>query len=117
MAAVSSGAFASGLDHFIEFGREQGLVNTSPDYNELFYLKRYPVLAPFVQNQTFKSGFEHFIKFGTQESFYANTFFEPEYLLKNPEIAAVKAGIFKTDPEHYRKFGQSTQSLSRTTTC
>ena len=106
-AAVSSGAFASGLDHFIQFGWEQGLVNTSPDYDESFYLKRYPILAPFVQNQTFKSGFEHFIKFGTQESLYASTFFEPEYLLKNPDVAAaVIAGVFKTGGEHYRNFGQ-----------
>ena len=60
-----------------------------------------------MQNQTFKSGFEHFIKFGAQEGLYANTFFEPEYLLKNPEVAAaVKAGDFKTGGEHYRKFGQ-----------
>ena len=114
-AAVSSGAFASGLDHFIQFGWEQGLVNTSPDYDESFYLKRYLVLAPFVQNQTLKSGFEHFIKFGTQEGLYGSTFFEPEYLLQNPEVAAaVTAGVFKTGPEHYRKFGQFEPSRSAT---
>jgi hypothetical protein len=113
--AVSSGAFASGLDHFIQFGWEQGLVNTSPDYDESFYLKRYPILAPFVQNQTFKSGFEHFIKFGAKEGLYANIFFEPEYLLKNLDIAAaVKAGVFKTGGEHYRKFGQFEPSRSAT---
>ena len=60
-----------------------------------------------MQNQTFKSGFGHLIKFGAQEGLYASTFFEPEYLLKNPEVAAaVKAGDFKTGGEHYRKFGQ-----------
>ena len=68
-----------------------------------------------MQNQTFKSGFEHFIKFGAQEGLYASTFFEPEYLLKNPEVAAaVKAGVFKTAPEHYRKFGQFEPSRSAT---
>jgi len=68
-----------------------------------------------VQNQTFKSGFEHFIKFGAQEGLYANTFFEPEYLLKNPEVAAaVKAGDFTTGGEHYRKFGQFEPSRSAT---
>ena len=68
-----------------------------------------------MQNQTFKSGFEHFIKFGAQEGLYASTFFEPEYLLKNPEVAAaVKAGVFKTGPEHYRKFGQFEPSRSAT---
>ena len=114
-AAVSSGSFASGLDHFIQFGWEQGLVNTSPDYDESFYLKRYLVLAPFVQNQTLKSGFEHFIKFGIQEGLYGSTFFEPEYLLKNPEVAAaVTAGVFKTGGEHYRKFGQFEPSRSAT---
>ena len=114
-ATVSSGAFASGLDHFIQFGWEQGLVNTSPDYDESFYLKRYLVLAPFVQNQTLKSGFEHFIKFGIQEGLYGSTFFEPEYLLQNPEVAAaVTAGVFKTGGEHYRKFGQFEPSRSAT---
>jgi len=114
-AAVRSGAFASGLDHFIQFGGEQGLVNTSPDYDESFYLKRYLVLAPFVQNQTLKSGFEHFIKFGIQEGLYGSTFFEPEYLLQNPEVAAaVTAGVFKTGGEHYRKFGQFEPSRSAT---
>ena len=68
-----------------------------------------------MQNQTFKSGFEHFIKFGAQEGLYASTFFEPEYLLKNPEVAAaVKAGVFKTGGEHYRKFGQFEPSRSAT---
>src|SRR6476661_4160062 len=96
--------FASGLDHFIQFG-----------YDEAFYLKRYPVLVPFVQNGTFKSGLEHFIKFGAKEGLYANTFFEPEYLLKNPDVAAaVKAGVFKTGGEHYRKFGQFEPARSAT---
>jgi hypothetical protein len=114
-AAVSSGSFASGLDHFIQLGWEQGLVNTSPDYDESFYLKRYLVLAPFVQNQTLKSGFEHFIKFGAQEGLYGSNFFEPEYLLQNPEVAAaVTAGVFKTGGEHYRKFGQFEPSRSAT---
>ncbi|WP_445174813.1 hypothetical protein [Microcoleus sp.] len=67
-----------------------------------------------MQNQTFKSGFEHFIKFGAQEGLYASTFFEPEYLLKNPEVTAVKAGVFKTGGEHYRKFGQFEPSRSVT---
>ena len=96
-------------------GWEQGLVNTSRDYDESFYLKRYPVLARFVQNKTFKSGFQHFIKFGAKEGLYANTFFEPEYLLKNPDVAAaVKTGVFKTGGEHYRKFGQFEPSRSAT---
>lgn len=67
-----------------------------------------------MQNQTFKSGLEHFIKFGAKEGLYANTFFEPEYLLKNPHVAAVKAGVFKTGGEHYRKFGQFEPSRSAT---
>ena len=68
-----------------------------------------------MQNQTLKSGFEHFIKFGAQEGLYASTFFEPEYLLQNPEVAAaVQAGVFKTGGEHYRKFGQFEPSRSAT---
>ncbi|MCU0545952.1 MAG: calcium-binding protein [Oscillatoriaceae cyanobacterium Prado104] len=99
--------FATGLDHFIKFGYEEGRSRVSPDYDEAFYLKRYPVLVPFVQNGTFKSGYQHFVKFGAKEGLYASSFFEPEYLLKNSDVAtAVKAGFFQTGGEHYRKFGQ-----------
>jgi Ca2+-binding RTX toxin-like protein len=99
--------FATGLDHFIQYGYEEGRTRVSPDYDEAFYLKKYPVLAPSVENGTFKSGFEHFVKSGSKEGLYGNTFFEAQYLLENPTVAtAVKAGDFQTGGEHYRKFGQ-----------
>jgi Ca2+-binding RTX toxin-like protein len=99
--------FATGLDHFIQYGYEEGRTRVSPDYDEAFYLKKYPVLAPSVENGTFKSGFEHFVKSGAKEGLYGNTFFEAQYLLENPTVAtAVKAGDFQTGGEHYRKFGQ-----------
>ena len=112
--------FTSGLDHFIQFGYEEGRTRVSPDYDETFYLKRHPEITtfvqnPFVRNGNFKSGFQHFVQFGAKEGLYASTFFEPEYLLKNPDVAAAaKAGVFKTGGEHYRKFGQFEPTRSAT---
>ncbi|MDP8933188.1 MAG: calcium-binding protein [Cyanobacteriota bacterium] len=99
--------FASGLDHFIQFGYEEGRTRVSPDYDEAFYLKRYPILAPLVENGTFKSGFQHFVNFGLKEGLYANSFVEQTYLGSNSDVAAaVRARFFKTGGEHYREFGQ-----------
>ncbi|MEG4231341.1 calcium-binding protein [Microcoleus sp. Pol11C3] len=102
-----NGRFATGLDHLIQFGYEQGRTRVSPDYEEVFYLKRHPEITPFVQNGIFKSGLQHFIKFGKIEGRYGTSFFEPRYLGDNPDVAAVvEAGSLKTGREHYLKFGQ-----------
>jgi hypothetical protein len=86
---------ASGLDQFIQFGYEEGRTRVSPEYNEDFY--------------------QHFIKFGNKEGRFATSFWEPEYLRDNPDIAPfVNSGALKTGREHYFKFGQFEQGRSAT---
>ncbi|MEG3837794.1 MULTISPECIES: calcium-binding protein [unclassified Microcoleus] len=101
--------FATGLDHFIQFGYDEGQrrAQVSPEYNESFYLTNNSELQPFVQNGTFKSGFDHFIQFGAKEGRFGTSFFEPEYLKENPDIVPfVNSGNLKTGREHFFNFGQ-----------
>ncbi|MEG4811756.1 calcium-binding protein [Microcoleus sp. F8-D3] len=101
--------FATGLDHFIQFGYDEGQRRTqvSPEYNESFYLTNNSELQPFVQNGTFKSGYQHFIQFGSKEGRFGTSFFEPEYLKKNPDIVPfVNSGNLRTGREHFFNFGQ-----------
>jgi hypothetical protein len=109
--------FASGLDHFIQFGYDEGTRRTqvSPEYNENFYLANNSDLRPFVLNGTFKSGYQHFIQFGVKEGRFGTSFFEPEYLKKNPDIVPfVNSGALRTGREHYFNFGKNEPSRSAT---
>ncbi|MEG4091772.1 calcium-binding protein [Microcoleus sp. Pol12B4] len=101
--------FATGLDHFIQFGYDEGQRRTqvSPEYNESFYLANNSELQPFIQNGTFKSGYQHFVQFGAKEGRFGTSFFEPEYLKDNPDIVPfVNSGNLRTGREHFFNFGQ-----------
>jgi hypothetical protein len=109
--------FATGLDHFIQFGYDEGQRRTqvSPEYNEDFYLRNNSDLLPFIQNGTFKSGYQHFIEFGAKEGRFGTSFFEPEYLRKNPDIVPfINNGALKTGREHYFNFGKNEPARSAT---
>ena len=113
-----NGPFASGLDHFIQFGYEEGLrrAQVSPEYNEDFYLGNNSDLRPFLgPNAPFKSGYQHFIQFGSKEGRFGTSFFEPEYLRKNPDLVPfVNSGALRTGREHYFNFGKNEPSRSAT---
>jgi hypothetical protein len=116
---VNPGApFATGLDHFIQFGYDEGLRRTqvSPEYNEDFYLANNSELRSFIgPNAPFKSGYQHFIQFGAKEGRFATSFFEPEYLKKNPDIVPfVNSGALRTGREHYFNFGKNEPARSAT---
>jgi len=54
--------FATGLDHFIQFGYDEGQrrAKVSPEYNEDFYLANNSELRSFIgPNGAFKSGYQH----------------------------------------------------------
>ncbi|TAG95262.1 MAG: calcium-binding protein [Oscillatoriales cyanobacterium] len=103
--------FATGLDHFIQFGYDEGQrrAKVSPEYNEDFYLANNSELRSFVgPNAAFKSGYQHFVQFGAKEGRFGTSFFEPEYLKKNPDIVPfVNSGNLKTGREHYFNFGKN----------
>ncbi len=109
--------FATGLDHFIQFGYDEGQrrAQVSPEYNESFYLANNSELQPFVQNGTFKSGYQHFVQFGAKEGRFGTSFLEPEYLKKNPDIVPfVNSGALKTGREHYFNFAKNEPNRSAT---
>ncbi len=110
--------FATGLDHFIQFGYDEGQRRSavSPEYSEDFYLANNSELRSFIgPNATFKSGYQHFIQFGAKEGRFGTSFFEPEYLRKNPDIVPfVNSGNLKTGREHYFNFGRNEPSRSAT---
>ena len=110
--------FATGLDHFIQFGYEEGQRRSavSPEYSEDFYLANNSDLRSFIgPNAPFKSGYQHFIQFGVKEGRFGTAFFEPEYLRKNPDIVPfVNSGNLRTGREHYFNFGKNEPSRSAT---
>ncbi|MEG4025871.1 calcium-binding protein [Microcoleus sp. S13C4] len=110
--------FASGLDHFIQFGYDEGQRRTqvSPEYNEDFYLKNNSELRSFIgPNGPFKSGYQHFIQFGSKEGRFGTSFFEPEYLKENPDIVPfVNSGALNTGRDHYFNFGKNEPSRDAT---
>jgi hypothetical protein len=103
--------FATGLDHFIQFGYDEGGRRTqvSPEYNEDFYLANNPELRSFIgPDKPFKSGYQHFIQFGSKEGRFGTSFFEPEYLRQNPDIVPfINNGALKTGRDHYFNFGKN----------
>lgn len=110
--------FATGLDHFIQFGYDEGQrrAQVSPEYSEDFYLANNSELRSFIgPNAPFKSGYQHFIQFGAKEGRFGTSFFEPEYLKKNPDIVPfVNSGNLKTGREHYFNFGKNEPNRSAT---
>ena len=110
--------FATGLDHFIQFGYEEGQRRSavSPEYSEDFYLANNSELRSFIgPNAPFKSGYQHFIQFGAKEGRFGTSFFEPEYLKENPDIVPlVNSGVLRTGREHYFNFGKNEPSRSAT---
>ncbi|MEG4630233.1 calcium-binding protein [Microcoleus sp. AR_TQ3_B6] len=106
-----NGPFATGLDHFIQFGYDEGQRRSavSPEYSEDFYLANNSELRSFIgPNAPFKSGYQHFIQFGAKEGRFGTSFFEPEYLKENPDIVpSVNSGVLRTGREHYFNFGKN----------
>ena len=110
--------FATGLDHFIQFGYDEGQRRSavSPEYSEDFYLANNSELRSFIgPNAPFKSGYQHFIQFGSKEGRFGTSFFEPEYLKENTDIVPlVNSGSLRTGREHYFNFGKNEPSRSAT---
>jgi hypothetical protein len=113
-----NGPFATGLDHFIQFGYDEGQRRSavSPEYSEDFYLANNSELRSFIgPNAPFKSGYQHFIQFGAKEGRFGTSFFEPEYLKENPDIVPfVNSGSLRSGREHYFNFGKNEPSRNAT---
>lgn len=112
-AAVASGAFVSGLEHFQKNGRQEGRVLVSPLWNEQVYLQANPDVANAVRGGVISSGLQHFILFGESEGRPGAPvivrdagFNEDYYLSLYPDVsAAVARGQYNSAESHYTRSG------------
>ena len=115
-AAVKSGGFSSGWQHYSTFGSKEGRSLSPADYgsfNENAYLAANTDVAAAVKAGYFLSGWQHYSIFGkaegraVQPSGYQN-FSEDAYLAANADVAGVvKAGSMKSGWDHYSRFGKN----------
>lgn len=106
--AVAAGFFSSGLQHFQQFGINEGRVTVSPLYNESLYLQANPDVANAVQSGSLRSGLQHYILYGEVENRIGlfGLYNEQAYLRRYPDVAnAVQAGIFSSGFQHLVQFG------------
>jgi FKBP-type peptidyl-prolyl cis-trans isomerase len=107
-AAVAAGKFASGYDHYIQFGQFEGR-SPSPYWNEKYYLAMNPDVADAVAAGKISSGFMHYYLYGQYENrpglVYFNTGF---YDTNNPDVAAAISanGPITSAFEHFCDYGQ-----------
>lgn len=108
-AAVAGGAFASGLQHFQQFGLAEGRTRVSPLYDEPFYLRNHPDVAAAVSAGVLRSGLAHFIQYGEAEGRRPSQLFdEGLYIRRHSDLEAAKnAGLISTGLQHYVLFGRA----------
>ena len=106
-AAVADGQFATGYDHYIEYGQYEGY-SPSPYWDESWYLQQNPDVAAAVRAGTISSGFMHYYLYGQYENRGGLLYFNASYYLaNNPDVAAaVTAGTVSSAFEHFVLFGQ-----------
>ncbi|MFC4170476.1 Ig-like domain-containing protein [Microvirga sp. GCM10011540] len=110
-AAVQAGALASGQEHYLKFGAQEGR-SPAPQQavvDEAFYLSQNPDVAAAVAAGAFASGLQHYLQAGAREGRDPNALFdEAWYLQTNADVAAaVEAGSLKSGYEHFARFGWS----------
>ncbi|MDB9525092.1 VCBS domain-containing protein [Oscillatoria sp. CS-180] len=105
-AAVNSGAFSSGFEHFVNFGLAEGR-NPSYYYDEAFYLDQNADIAAAVEDGSFESGLLHYLQFGHKEFRAASKVFDfNDYVNNHSDISdAIKAGQIGSGFEHYVENG------------
>jgi len=106
-AAVADGEFATGYDHYVEYGQYEGF-SPSPFWNESWYLQQNPDVAAAVQAGKVSSGFMQYYLYGQYENRGGLLYFDTDYYLSlYPSIAAaVQAGDVTSAYEHYVLYGQ-----------
>lgn len=102
--AVANGIFASGFEHFINFGKFEGR-DPSVFFDTEYYLAQNPDVAQTVAAGT-TSAIEHFINFGQSEN--RNPIFEfftNFYLETYPDVATAVASNLITAYQHFIQSG------------
>ncbi|MEM6437914.1 MAG: hypothetical protein AAF773_29265, partial [Cyanobacteria bacterium P01_D01_bin.115] len=111
-AAVASGAFTSGYQHFVIFGINEGR-DPSVLYDEDFYLSQNPDIANAVNSGALPSGLVHFLNLGHREGRDPSAVFDQgDYLINNPDVAgAVNQGFLASGFQHYVLLGADENRL------
>jgi hypothetical protein len=106
-AAVAAGTFATGYDHYIQYGQFEGR-SPSPYWDEAWYLKENPDVTAAVKAGTVSSGFMHYYLYGQYEGRGGLLYFNTSYYLQhNPDVAAaITAGTVTSAFEHFVLWGQ-----------
>lgn len=106
-AAVADGQFATGYDHYIQFGQFEGF-NPNPYWNEAWYLKENPDVAAAVKAGTISSGFMHYYLYGQYEGRGGLLYFNTTYYLDNNPavVTAIADGQDTSAFQHFMDFGQ-----------
>lgn len=105
-AAVESGLFLYGFEHFVAHGIGEGR-NPSYYYDEDYYLQNNSDVLAAVGPGGFTSGLQHYILFGHKENRSPSTLFDAQdYLTQNEDVRlAVEAGAFDSGFDHYISLG------------
>jgi hypothetical protein len=119
-AAVKSGQFSSGLEHYNQVGRAEGRQPnqisdaTGKPFSESHYLRANTDVAKAVAEFQYGSGYDHYLLHGKAEGRVAFPtldmtrliFDEVGYLKANTDVAnAVTKGEFATGYEHFALYG------------
>jgi hypothetical protein len=105
-AAVHTGYFVSGFDHFAQFGVLEGH-DPSLLYDEEYYLTHNPDIAQAVTDGLLNSGLQHFLYYGHGEGRDPSSLFtQADYLTNNPDVAiAIDNGLLQSAFQHYTQCG------------
>jgi hypothetical protein len=106
-AAVAAGTFATGYDHYIQFGQFEGR-SPSPYWDEAWYLKENPDVAAAVKAGTVTSGFMQYYQYGQFENRGGLLYFDTSYYLQNNQDVAdaIANGQITSAFEHFVLYGQ-----------
>jgi hypothetical protein len=105
-AAIATGVFESGFEHFITFGQIEGR-NPSIWFDTAYYLEENPDVADAVAAGTL-TAIEHFVNFGQSEGRDPILeFFTDFYLNAYADVASGVASGVMTAYQHFREFGLS----------
>lgn len=110
--AVKKGAFKSGKEHYLKFGRQEKrlpIPQVPSSYNEGIYRLANSDVDKAIRNSDYNNGVEHFVQFGYKENRLFGLpegFSEEKYKVLNPDVAsAIKSGEIKSCVDHYCMYG------------
>ncbi len=115
--AVNRGDFASGHQHWLLHGQNEGRVCSffKERFDELGYLIKNPDVLAGIRAGAFKSGWDHWVRSGLVEGRDSSqlqladrcAFDDRTYVAANPDVAAaVRAGVFKSGYDHWFSCGR-----------